>query len=297
MTTRGLVVALALFPLACVDREGTAKTEQAGSPTPISLSSSPDQFLTAGDLRLRYRDAGARSGAPIVFIHGYSRSLDDWYALADSFTPGHRVIAYDVRGFGQSTKFRDATRYGAAMAEDVIALLDHLQIERAHLIGHSLGALIAANAASRYPQRVESASLIAGAFHTDSVTFAREADRWVRDLQSGVGLRHFLPWLFPGLPDSLARAMSAQILAANDSIALIETMRSFGGLSISRDRTVPATIPVFIAAGSRDPLTPLSRRLARAWPNARYVEVADVDHLEIINRPEVMAGMRAAIAR
>lgn len=297
MSPRMLVAALTLLSIACADRGDVPQARQAGAPAPVSLAAANDQFLTAGELRLRYRDAGNRTGAPIVLIHGYSRSLEDWLMLADSFSVHHRVIAYDVRGFGQSSKFSDAGRYGAAMAEDVIALLDHLRIDRAHLIGHSMGALIAGNAAARYPQRIASASLIAGPFHSDSATFSRETARWVRDLQRGAGLRHFLPWLFPGLPDSVARAMSAQTFSTNDSVALIATMRSFGGLAVPRDRAAAATVPVFIAAGTRDPLTPLSRRLATEWPHAHYVELADVDHLEILTRPEVMAGMRMVMAR
>lgn len=296
MSSRSLLIALALFAIACADRE-TPRPEQAGAPAPVSLASAPDQFVTAGDLRLRYRDAGNRAGSPIVLIHGYSRSLEDWLMLADSFTVHHRVIAFDVRGFGQSSKFQDAARYGSAMAEDVIALLDHLEISRAHLIGHSLGALVAGHAAARFPERIASATLIAGPFYSDSVTLSRATARWVRDLERGQGLRNFLPWLFPGLPDSMARVMSAQTFATNDSIALIATMRSVGGLVVPRDRAAEATVPVFIAAGGRDPLTPQSRRLAKEWPNARYLEIADADHAEILNRPEVMAGMRAVIAR
>jgi len=296
MRSSQLALSVALLAsAACGERADNPETRQAGATAAgtakaTTLAKADDQYVAAGDVRLRYRDVG--QGAPIVFIHGYSRTLEDWTALADSF-PANRVIAYDVRGFGKSSKFGDSGHYGAAMAEDVIALLDHLKIDRAHLVGHSLGALIAANVAARYPQRVATASLIAGPFYPDSVTFSRATSRWVRDMERGAGLRNFLPWLFPGLPDSVARGMSAQAMSANDSVSMVTTMRSFGGLAITSRRRAAASVPVFVAVGGRDPLAPFSRTLAKEWPKAQLVDVPGVDHVEIVSRPEVLAGMRA----
>ena len=156
-----------------------------------------------------------------------------------------------------------------------------------------MGALIAANVAARYPQRVASASLIAGPFYADSATFTRESARWVRDLERGAGLRNFLEWIFPGLPDSTARGMSAETMAHNDSVSMVGTMRSFGGLAVTSDRLARASVPVFVAVGGNDPLAPLSRQLAKQWPKAQLVELAGVDHVQIVTRPEVMTGMRA----
>lgn len=288
------LLAISAIAIACTERAKTPETVQAGAPAAATLTAAPDQFVAFGDVRLRYRNAGRdTSGTPIVLIHGYSRSLEDMLAIADSFAIDHRVIGYDVRGFGQSSKSGDPRRYGAAMADDVIRLLDSLKIDRAHLVGHSMGALIAANVAARYPQRVASASLIAGPFYADSATFARATARWVRDLEHGAGLRNFLPWLFPGMPDSIARGMSNETMAHNDSATMVATMRGFGGLAVPLDRRARASVPVFVAVGGNDPLSPLSRSLAKQWPNARLVELKGVDHVEIINRPEVMAGMRA----
>jgi len=295
-------LAAAFLTSACADRAKTPETVQAGATAApalaAKLSAAPDKFVGAGSVRLRYRvagPAGADSATPIVFIHGYSRSLEDMLALADSFAPSHRVIAYDVRGFGQSSKSGDIHRYGAAMDDDVIALLDSLKIQRAHLVGHSMGALIAGNVAARYPQRVASASLVAGPFYADSAAFARVASRWVSDLEHGAGLRNFLKWLFPGMPDSVARGGSADAMAHNDSVTMISTMRAFGGLAVTSDRAAAATVPILIAAGGGDPLAPLSRRLAKQWPHARLIEVAGVDHVAIIGRPEVIAGIRGMV--
>lgn len=296
MPTRSLVLALALVSASACSRDETPEARQAGTiagGAATKLSAAADQFVQAGDVRLRYRDVG--SGTPIVFIHGYSRSLEDWLVLADSF-PSHRVIAYDVRGFGRSTRITDVRRHGDAYVEDVAALLDHLKIDRAHLVGHSMGALIAANVAVAHPQRVASATLIAGPTHTDSAAFARETAPWVRDLESGVNLRKFISWLFPGTPDSVARGMSAQAMAANDSMVMVTAMRAMPALAIPTKTMTAATVPVFVTVGGRDPLAPYSRTLAKHWPGAQLLEVPDMDHVTIMNHPQVLAGIRA-IAR
>lgn len=296
MRTRCSLLPLALLLQAACSRGDNRETQQAGATVaaaPTTVSAAADQFVQAGDVRLRYRDVG--SGTPIVFIHGYSRSLEDWLVLADSF-PSHRVIAYDVRGFGKSTRLTDVRRHGDAYVEDVVALLDHLKIDRAHLVGHSMGALIAANVAVAHPQRVASATLIAGPTHTDSAAFAREAAPWVRDLESGVNLRKFIVWLFPGTPDSVARGMSAQAMAANDSMVMVTAMRAMPALAIPPKTMAAATVPVFVTVGGRDPLAPHARTLAKHWPGAKLLEVPDMDHVTIMNHPQVLAGIRA-IAR
>ena len=75
----------------------------------------------------------------------------------------HRVIAFDLRGHGESGKPHDPARYGREMALDIIRLLDHLGIRRAHVVGYSLGAILASQLLTLHPERFLSATLIGGA--------------------------------------------------------------------------------------------------------------------------------------
>ena len=107
-------------------------------------------------VKIRYFSDG--QGDALVLIHGFSGSADTaWIrpgvfdALADS---GFRVIALDNRGHGGSDKPHEPDAYGVNMAEDVRRLLDHLDLERAHVVGYSMGAKIANTFRSRHPQRV-----------------------------------------------------------------------------------------------------------------------------------------------
>jgi pimeloyl-ACP methyl ester carboxylesterase len=106
-------------------------------------------FLSDG-VRIAYLDEGPRDGTPIVLVHGFaSNARVNWVTtgwVATLTGAGHRVIALDNRGHGASEGPHDPAQYGTAthMAEDVRRLMDHLGIERADVMGFSMGAWIAA---------------------------------------------------------------------------------------------------------------------------------------------------------
>jgi len=119
--------------------------------------------FTSGDAEIAYLEAG--QGAPIVLVHGFASTKEtNWLAPGwiDTLTrAGYRTIALDDRGHGASTKLYDPARYhSAVMAEDVRALMDHLGVPRADLMGYSMGARIVAFLALAHPERV--GSLILG---------------------------------------------------------------------------------------------------------------------------------------
>lgn len=252
-----------------------------------------DQQFTAGDVTLRYRDTG--SGAPVVLIHGYTASLESMGGVAKVLAGTHRVVALDVRGFGRSSKFSDPARFGQLMVDDVVRLMDHLRIDRAHLVGHSMGALIAANVAARHAARVTSATLVAGPFYESEARFAEESARWVKDLESGAGLTNFLAWLFPAMKPEMAAMASAGSMKMNDHGSLVAVMKSLPALAITR---LPAAADrTLLVAGTGDPLHPLSVGLAKRSPGARLVEVAGADHLNVITAPAAVAALRERVGQ
>ena len=86
-------------------------------------------------------------GQPVVLLHGFSGSLDTGWVetgVLPTLASDYRVIALDSRGHGKSDKPHDPQSYGLQMGQDVVRLLDHLHIARAHIVGHSMGAGITA---------------------------------------------------------------------------------------------------------------------------------------------------------
>lgn len=275
---------------------GATPTAQQATLAPAArpaLLAAADQEFTADGITLRYRESG--TGDALILIHGYGATLESMAAIAAALPAQYRTVAFDVRGFGRSTKFAEPARFGQLMVDDVVRLMDQLKIARAHLIGHSMGALIAANVAARYPDRVSSAALVAGPFYADEPTFSKEAARWISDLESGKGLTNFMLWLFPAFKPEMAAGFNAQMMKVNDLGSLIAVMQSLPKLAI-------AGLPkngdkVLLVAGTGDPLFPLSPAFAKRSSGARIVEIAGADHANVITHATAVSAMRETLQR
>ncbi len=284
----GAVVAL----LMAVPAPLFSQAPAVGTPA-RTIMEAPDQWFSRGDARLRFREAGR--GQPVVLLHGYTQRIELMQDLADSLSGSHRVIVLDQRGFGESTKYSDPARFGRPMLDDVVGLLDHLRIQRAHVVGHSMGALVAAGVALKHPRRVASATLIAGPFFPDSASFAAMSEPWVAALQKGEGLVEFGMWILPGIPRDMMVQLNAQLMAANDLGSLIASFRAMGGLIPEPGKRPDRSVPVLVVAGGADPLAPQSRELRDRWPGVRYLEAAEINHDAVRAHGEVVAAIRQMI--
>ena len=281
----------AVLAAGCADSAPRAPAASA----PTKLAAAPDEYFAADSgVRLRYRQAG--TGDPVVILHGLMASLEAVAPLADSLSTDHRIVALDLRGHGRSDKPSDPGAYGHEMGEDVVRLLDHLGIARAHLVGHSMGAVVSAYVASRHPDRVASASLLAAPFFADSATAVVTLAPVVAELERGGGLQPFIDRFIPEMPDSVAAGMSAEMTAANDRGMLIGVMRTFPELGIGREGARAARTPALIVAGSLDTLRVEDRALASWWPEARFVEVEGADHVAVFSHPVTLAAVREQIS-
>lgn len=125
-------------------------------------------FVAVNDINLHYIDSGP-AAAPLVFLHGWGTSGRVWDQQAAHFAPRHRVIQLDWRGCGRS----DAQAHGnsiAQIASDVSEVLDQLDLEQVTLIGTSMGASFAIEAARHHPERLRSVVSVDGPFHLGTLT-------------------------------------------------------------------------------------------------------------------------------
>jgi pimeloyl-ACP methyl ester carboxylesterase len=117
-----------------------------------------EEFIIADDITLHYVQWGEQ-GQPIVCIHGLTANAFCFQAYADELALDHRVIAYDLRGRGDSDKLEEG--YSIPIhAADLSALIDELELEKPVLIGHSLGAFIALYFAAHYPEKLSKLVLV-----------------------------------------------------------------------------------------------------------------------------------------
>jgi len=113
-------------------------------------------YLEIGGFAM-YHELHGDSGDPIVFVHGYTGDLGDWRHQVASFRGSHRVLVMDHRGHGRSEAPRDRASYTIErMADDVEALVSHVGFDRYHLVGHSMGGMVAQEIALRSPERLRS---------------------------------------------------------------------------------------------------------------------------------------------
>jgi pimeloyl-ACP methyl ester carboxylesterase len=124
---------------------------------PLAADDIKSQFFTASDgVNIHYFELGSR-GTPVILIHGYTANAEGkWIKpnIAQTLAKNHRVIAVDARGHGKSDKPHDPMKYGPRMATDVVELMDHLEIPRAHIHGYSMGGSMLAQILARNPDRL-----------------------------------------------------------------------------------------------------------------------------------------------
>ena len=236
-----------------------------------------------GDVELAFLDEG--EGEPIVLVHGFaSNAAVNWVypSWVTTLTrAGRRVIAFDNRGHGQSTKLYDPAAYhSATMASDVCALLDHLGIARADVMGYSMGARITAFLALDHPERVRSATfgglginLVEGQALPPSVAEAMEAPS-LRDVQDPFG-RTF-------------RAFAEQ--TKSDLKALAACIRGSRQI-LSRQEVGTIRVPVLIAVGTKDFVAGSPQELAALIPGAQALDIPGRDHMLAVGDKAFKQGL------
>src|SRR5215510_6182121 len=236
-----------------------------------------------GEVEIAYLDEG--DGEPIVLVHGFASTKEvNWVQPGWVTTlggSGRRVIALDNRGHGASSKLYDPAAYhSATMAKDVHALLDHLKIERADVMGYSMGARITAFLAINHPARVRSAifgglgiRLVEGVGLPESIAFALEAPA-VADVRDPTG-RMFR--IFAEQTRSDLRALAACIRGSRQTLNIAQV----SGISA----------PVLVAVGTKDQVAGSATELAAIIPGARALDIPDRDHMLAVGDKVYKAGV------
>ena len=130
-----------------------------------------DKYFDSAGVKIHYTIDG--QGPPVVLVHGFTASIQVQWGLPGIITklkPDYKVIALDNRGHGRSDKPHDPKLYGPESVNDVVRLLDHLKIEKAHVVGYSMGAFMTNYLVATHPSRVLTATLggAAGANRTNA---------------------------------------------------------------------------------------------------------------------------------
>ncbi len=137
------------------------------------------RWVTGPYGKLRVEDGGGLGGVPVVFVHGLGGGLEVWRAQLAHLRPNRRAIALDLHGMGESAQATDGTYTIPSFANDIRAVADSLGLGRFILVGHSLGGLVVADYAGRYPDKVAGLLLDDPAGDLSGLPKA-QADQWLK---------------------------------------------------------------------------------------------------------------------
>ena len=243
-------------------------------------------YVRAADgTRIHYSITGRPGAPPILFIQGLGADKNGWNLQRLALAPWYRTIAFDNRGAGRSDK-----PYGdyslEQMADDAVAVLDDAGVERAHVVGASMGGVISQILALRHPDRVGSLTLACTACrhhpwrrelladwaetaHRDGMgAMTAKAARWVIGPRSFRRLTPAIGWMGPlalSRPPHAFAGQVASILAIDDGLA---------------DELSTIDVPTLVMVGNQDILTPRgdSEEIAEQIPTAELVVISGAAH-------------------
>jgi pimeloyl-ACP methyl ester carboxylesterase len=227
--------------------------------------------FNSGPVELAYVDEG--EGDPVVLVHGFASNKEtNWVFpgwVATLTRAGRRAIAFDNRGHGASAKLYDPALYHTGlMADDIRALLDHLGIGRADVMGYSMGARNTAFMALAHSERVRSAilgglgsRLVEGVGLPESIANALEASS-VDDVTDPQG-RMFR--IFADQTGSDRNALAACIRGSRQALSAAEVAQ--------------IRVPMLVAVGTKDKVAGSPHELAALVPGARALDIPNRDHM------------------
>jgi pimeloyl-ACP methyl ester carboxylesterase len=246
-----------------------------------------------GEIDINYTTFGA--GRPVLLIMGFGARGDSWTPLSEALAgAGYMAIQFDNRDVGWSSLVESPPYELADMAADAVGLLDHLGIERASLVGISMGGMIAQEILARFPERIDRAVLMAttpggpdAVMPTPEILgllMARATDP--------VGMLHrlYASITAPGFAESKPEIVELAVQLALQKPATPEGLaRQLGAVMrwSSRDRLHAITTPTLVLHGDADPLIPHANGLtiASTIPGARMMSLPGIGHLVPLEAP------------
>lgn len=248
---------------------------------------------------IHYTDEGA--GEPVVLVHGLAANADlNWRraGITDLLAKEFRVISFDVRGHGLSGRSSNPEDYGREMSEDVVRLMDHLGIEKAHVAGYSLGGFIALKAVSDHPDRFASVAYCASGWKDPAgpeeiLSPYRPAPTQTTFLHGGVEYRTAYADNGPRLiwgPIDWAKDWIGDAIVDKGSVKALK--KNLLGLLVTEDELEAMTVPAICFMGTNDGLKPYADDLKAHLPTVEYVIMNGANHITLAMRRDFREGLR-----
>jgi pimeloyl-ACP methyl ester carboxylesterase len=271
----------------------------------LGTAAAQDRYFDAGGVRIRYVDMG--SGPAVVLVHGFTGDIErSWIntGVLENLSTDHRVLAFDLRGHGHSGKPHDPRAY-EEIGLDVIRLLDHTGVKRAHVVGYSLGGIIITKLLTTHPERFMSALIGGAAYRRSRSARADQANEAAaREVEAGIYRALIISTAAtdeppPGEEAILAR--SREIAGSNDVHAHAALMRARRALLVSDVEIAAVRVPTLALVGGADPALLRVQAMREFWQDLHVQVVPGATHPTVHERglprrPEFAQAIRRWIA-
>ena len=250
------------------------------------------QVLVHDDVRIATRVDGSHDDT-IVLIHGYPFAKEIWSAQIPELAKTHRTVALDLRGMGESSVV-DGPYLMETLAGDVAALMDQLQVERATIVGHSLGGYVALAFARMYLERVARLALVCSRIDADPPQRIAERNRIADEMEAtnSIALAEgsIASLVSQKTRDERAKTLEniGKVVRSNSARGLAAMQRGMALRDAADDIAPELVVPVLVVAGDDDPaVSPAEfEATARAFPKASVRVLEGSGHLPMAEDPE-----------
>ncbi len=248
--------------------------------------------VNVNGIKLYYELSGSADAQPVVFMNGIFQDTTSWALAVRALSPHFRTLIYDSRGQGQSDKPQAGPYTPEIHARDLAALLDHLNISRAHFVGLSNGGIVLMHFAKMFPERLNKIAFVDTFSHIDAVQQAMLRS-WRSALVAGGSALRFvisLPWTWGAefLANNYDAIMALQSTAAqlptHSSLHLVDGVMQHDARAWLPDIHAP-TLIVF---GEQDRMVTLDYIYAfhQCIPQARLHLIKHAGHAAWLEKPD-----------
>ncbi|HPO16870.1 MAG TPA: alpha/beta hydrolase [Candidatus Hydrogenedentes bacterium] len=238
------------------------------------------QTFDSAGVNIHYTDQG--EGVPVILVHGYTANSDlNWRLprIHAKLRKHFRVITMDVRGHGLSGKPHDASKYGIEIANDILRLMDHLKVPKAHLVGYSMGGFITLKFVAMHSERLISAMPCGAAWMAPGDPMCNLAIEIHAELAGKNGSSSSVG---KGLTSLRRRLLGLFI----DVEALGCLAEGFKELAVTEEELRKVTIPVMAVKGGNDQIVPSGRPIKGILPDFQEIIIPGGRHNTVIFNSE-----------
>jgi len=214
-------------------------------------------------------------------MHGFTRDSDSWLESISDLATDYRLILFDLRGHGLSEKPHSVSAYGREMGHDVIRLMDHLKIPRAHILGYSIGVAPIGMVITEHEERFLSA------------VFGGGSAKWEWGSENDLLNQH----IYQQMLSSPRQRQLVSGWEGQDQTALANLRLGEKELIVSKERIASLNIPILAILGSEDPALEAVKSFESLLPDIELDIIDGESHVSTPGHPDFVKGIRDFLSR